>query len=113
MIDTENLPEGVLYRSTWGNYKTEARREFGCAARRNRAHFSGTKVHRLVCTYVVGLIDESITDRPDTFGEKFRRTGKPVLFSCHPACGCTSGQHAGQPNARLTSENVTCAKCAS
>lgn len=110
-IETENLPAGVLYRTTWGNYRTEARREYGAAARRNRSRHSGVKVHKLVCEYVIGLIDETVIGRAGTFGETFRRTGKPVLFSCHPACGCTTGQHAGAPDARLKAEDVTCTKC--
>lgn len=111
-IDTTNLPPGVLYRSTWGNYQTEARRAYGHAAHRNRSRNTGTKIHALVAVYVVGLIDEAIVDKPGTFGETFRRTRQPVLFSCRPACGCTSGQHAGAPSARLTAADVTCSKCA-
>jgi hypothetical protein len=111
MIDTTNLPAGVLYRSTWGNYQTEARRAYGHAARRNRSRNTGVKVHKLVAVYVVGLIDETVVERAGTFGETFRRTRQPVLFSCHPACGCTSGQHAGAPDARFTAAHVTCSKC--
>jgi hypothetical protein len=111
VIDISNLPAGVLYRSTWGNYKTEARRAYGHAARRNRSRNTGVKVHKLVAVYVVGLIDETIVERLGTFGETFRRTRLPVLFSCRPACGCTTGQHAGAPDSRLTADDVTCSKC--
>lgn len=110
-IDTTDLPPGVIYRTTWGNYKTEARRAYGHAARRNRSRNKGVKIHRLVCTYVVGVIDPALETRHDTFGAKFLKTGQPVLFSVHPVCGCTSGQHAGAPDARLTAEHVTCSKC--
>lgn len=105
--------DGTEYRYvyTWGNYRVGILHKYGSAARRNRARYTGTKVHKLVAKYVVSLVDPALETRQDTFGYKFLRTGKPVLFACHPACGCTSGQHAGSPDARLTAADVTCTKC--
>jgi hypothetical protein len=97
----------------WGNYRTETRTEYGSAAHRNRARYTGEKVHKLRATYVVGIVDESKEDpKANTFGATFMRTRKPVLFSCGPCCGTTNGQHAGAPIAGLTAAHVTCSKCA-
>lgn len=89
----------------------ETRTKYGSAAHRNRARYSGRKVHVLHCDYVVGIV-EGHQPRPGTFGAEFVRTGKPVLFSCRPVCGATSGQHAGRPFANMTTADVSCTKCA-
>lgn len=88
----------------------EERTEYGYAARNNRGKFAGQKVHRLRCEYVVGL-EAGCSVRPGTFAAIYATTGKPVLFSCYPACGCTQGQMAGKPREGFTAENVTCEKC--
>lgn len=90
--------------------KTETRIEYGVAARRNRGSYTGQKTHRLVCTYIIGL-DEGEEPRPGTYARSFKQTGEPVLLSCHPACGCTQGQHAGRPVPGRTEADVTCEKC--
>lgn len=96
---------------TWDNYVLEHRIEYGSAARRNRGRYSGAKVHRLSCQYVIGLVDPTLTPKPGTISAAFARTGKPVLFSCWPCCGCTQGQHAGTPTPGLSQADVTCTKC--
>jgi hypothetical protein len=93
---------------TWGGLVLESRVEYGSAARKGRGRYAGQKVHRLGCEYVVGVIEGHI---PGEIGRAFLRTGEPQLFSCHPACGCTQGQHAGKPYAKLTAADVTCEKC--
>lgn len=95
---------------TWGGLILEMRIEYGSAARRNRGRYAGQKVHRLISEYVVGL-EAGHQPRPGSCGAAFLRDGKPVLFACSPACGCTQGQHAGRPFPGLTAERVTCAKC--
>ncbi len=92
----------------WSGLLLETRIEYGKAARRNRGNYSGQKVHRLVCEYVVGVIGPQ---RPGTVGAQFVRTGKPVLFSSQPCCGTTQGQTAAAPFASLTEHDVTCTKC--
>jgi hypothetical protein len=89
---------------------TETKIEFGRAARKNRGSYSGQKTHRLVSTYIVGLA-EGYEVRPGTYAAEFQREGRPVLVSCHPACSCTQGQHAGRPVAGLTEKDVNCTKC--
>lgn len=110
---------------TWSNLVLETRVEYGAAAHRNRGRYSGQKIHRLICEYVVGVVDEDAAmlsggvgrdflvgvRTRDEIGRTVRIPRQPVLFSCHPACMCTQGQHVGQPNARLTAENVNCIKC--
>lgn len=103
---------------TWGNLILETRANYGSAARRNRGAYTGQKVHRLVSTYIVGVVDEAKerekgikNNRAVTLGGRFLLNGDPVLFSCAPACGCTQGQMAGSPNDRSTIANVTCEKC--
>lgn len=96
---------------TWGGYTLENRIEFGSAAHRNRGRHSGVKIHRLMTEYVIA-VDPSVEEvRPGSFGAIFLKTGKPVLFACHPVCGTTGGQHAGKPVAGLTAGHVTCTKC--
>lgn len=113
-MQTTTTIDGIEYRSVseWGNYMLGLRCEYGSAAHRNRGKHSGAKVHRVVSKYVVAVIDPSKETRQDTFGAAFLRTNKPQLFSCRPACGCTSGQHAARPDSRLTAEHVNCSKCA-
>ncbi len=102
---------------TWGNLVLETRIEYGAAARRNRGRYAGHKTHRLHSEYIVALVDteatrpEIVNGRATTLGARFLLNGKPVLFSCSPCCGCTQGQHSGQPDDRLTSEKVNCEKC--
>lgn len=100
VINTETR-DGVTY---------ETRIEFGSAARRNRGRNTGQKVHKLVSEYIVA-VDSTASVRLGSYASKFLLTQKPVLFSCHPLCGCTMGQHAGQPYKNLTAENVTCSRC--
>lgn len=97
-------------KRTWSGLVLESTIKYGCAARRNRGRYAGHKFHRLHCEYVVGL-EPGYEPRPGTLGAAFKREGKPVLFSCHPCCGCTSGQMAGLPSERLTEADVTCEKC--
>jgi hypothetical protein len=113
-METTTTIDGIEYRNVqeWGNYLLGMRNEYGSAAHGNRGKYSGAKVHRVVSKYVVGVIDQTKETRQDTFGAKFLKTGKPQLFSCRPACGCTSGQHAARPDSRFTSEHVNCSKCA-
>lgn len=94
----------------WGSYTLEMRTEFGTAARRNRGRYAGHKVHRLISEYIVA-VDNPEAERVGTLGQRFIKTGQPVLFSCSPACGCTQGQHAGQPIEGKSEADVTCAKC--
>jgi hypothetical protein len=95
----------------WSGLILEDRTEYGSAARANRGRHAGHKVHRLACEYVVGVVPGS-EHRPGSYGAMFLRSGKPILFNASPACGCTSGQHAGRPCPGLTPEKVTCEKCA-
>jgi hypothetical protein len=95
---------------TCGGMILETRLEFGRAARKNRGSFKGQECHKLLCEYVVGIV-EGEKPAAGTFGDKFIQTGKPVLRSCRPLCGCTQGQFAGTPVAGKTAENVTCKKC--
>lgn len=107
--------DGIEFRHVreWGNYLLGNRYdEIGHAAHRNRGRNTGTKIHRLRTEYIVGLVDETRQEKPGTFGATFAKTHKPVLCSCAPSCGTTSGQHAGRPDSRLTREHVTCTKCA-
>lgn len=98
-------------RRVWSNeYVLESRTEYGVAARGNRSQHSGQKIHRLQTEYIVGIV-EGVEPRPGTLGAEFKRTGKPVLFSCRPACGCCQGQHAGRPFPKLGPADVTCSKC--
>lgn len=111
----ENAPRilpDARFRRVWCNYILETVLAFGSAARNNRARYTGTKVHRLSCEYIVGLVDESLAENPRTMGATWVRTRQPVLFSCRPCCGTTGGQHAGAPDARRTASDVTCSKCA-
>ena len=98
----------------WGNYKLERRIEFGHAARRNRGHFTGQKIHRLRTEYIVEVIDEA-AERAivtyNTLGHRFLRDRKPVLFTVYPCCGVTSGQFAGIPVSGYTQASVTCTRC--
>lgn len=93
---------------TWNGLILETRVTTGSAAQKNRGRFSGQKVHRVVCQYVIGVA-AGYEPRPGTVGAAFLLTGKPVLFSCRPACGCTTGQMAGRPDA--TERPITCSKC--
>lgn len=95
----------------WNNYVLETKVEFGSAARGGRGRYTGQKIHRLICEYVVAVSPSAMLETR-TIGADFVRTGKPQLFSCQPACGCTRGQRAGLPFAQLTAEKVTCTKCA-
>lgn len=94
---------------TWSGLILESRTEFGSAARKNRGRHAGAKVHRLHSEYVVGL-EDGHTPHPSSYGAIFQLTGKPVLFSCRPFCGCTQGQKAGKPTGQ-TEADVTCEKC--
>ena len=94
----------------WGGLILETRYEFGKAARRNRGNYSGEKVHRLWCEYIVGLVAGE-TPRPGSLGARFQKTGKPTLFSARPRCGATQGQHSGAPYPELTADDVTCERC--
>lgn len=95
----------------WNGYILETRYDLvGTAAHRNRGAYAGTKIHRLCAEYIVGLVDGADVS-PGTFGAKFQETGRPVLFSCYPICGCTSGQTASKPVTNLTAADVTCTKC--
>jgi hypothetical protein len=97
----------------WGNLILDRRTEYGRAAQKNRGNYSGQKVHRLHCEYIVGVVDESAElNLPyQSIGKRFLKESKPVLFSCSPACGCTSGQNAGRPIQDATEQNITCEKC--
>lgn len=99
---------------TWGGLILQTRVEYGTAARRNRGRYAGHKIHRLISEYVVGLTPGHVP-APGTVSAAFARSGRPQLFSCHPACGCTQGQHAGRPAYNLPGRNpadsVTCTKC--
>jgi len=95
---------------TWSGLILESRTEYGSAARRNRGRYAGVKIHVLRSEYVVGL-EPGYVPRPGSFGALFANGGKPVLFSCAPACGCTGGQRAGRPSPGLTDSDVTCAVC--
>jgi len=101
----------AIFTKTWGGLVLETHVEYGHAARRNRGRYAGQKIHKLFCEYVVGL-EDGYRPQPGTVGAAYLRTGKPVLFSARPACGCCQGQMAGSPRARLTAEHVTCEKCA-
>lgn len=94
----------------WGGLILESRTEYGSAARKNRGRFAGSKIHRLHCEYVVGVVEGS-EHRPGSYGAMFLKSGKPILFHVSPACGCTSGSLAGQPFSSLTDDSVTCEKC--
>lgn len=97
-------------RRTRDGLVLEDRVEYGGAARRNRGSYSGTKTHRLWCWYVVDL-EPGYEPPAGTFGAVFLKTGRPVLYSCYPVCGCTDGQHAGKPVAGKTEADVNCGKC--
>lgn len=93
---------------TWGNTLVlEDRQEVGYAARQNRGRFAGTFVHALRTTYVVGVVPGAVLT-VGSLGERFVKTGRPVLFSARPLCGSTQGQYGGKPQDGLT---VTCSKC--
>lgn len=109
--EAKKILPGARYVREWSNYILADRREYGCAARGNRSRHSGTKVHALTCSYVVAVIDPAKETNTRTMGYKFMQSAKPQLFSVHPVCGCTSGQHAGQPIAHYTADHVTCTKC--
>lgn len=103
----------MLQTRVWGNYLLEDRTEFGYAARRNRGSYTGQKIHRLRSAYIVSVKDEAaeLALNHDTLGKRFLKNRVPVLFSCHPSCGCTQGQHAGRPLAAASADKVTCTKC--
>lgn len=85
---------------------------YGSAARGNRGRYTGSKVHRLCCTYVIGLVDPSLETQPGHIGYRFKlRPENPILYSCFPHCRCTDGQHAGHPTPGLSEADVTCTKC--
>lgn len=110
---TDTLPEAPKSMNTqreWDGLILESRTEYGHAARRNRGNYAGAKIHRLRTEYIVGIIPGTPIAL-GTLGARFQKTGKPVLFSARPACGCTQGQMAGMPIAELAAEHVNCAKC--
>jgi hypothetical protein len=112
-VDVTKIPAGIdlagyHYVTTWDGLIQGSRISTGHAAHRNRGRFTGQKVHRVVCTDVIGIADPAREIRPGTFAAKFVATGKPVTMSARPACGCTQGQFAASESAGL---EVTCSKC--
>lgn len=104
---------GKVIRSEWGSYITEISFAFGSAARGNRGRYAGSHVHVLRVEKIVGIKPDADPRDigPNTLGARFVATGRPVTFSTHPLCNCTSGQHAGQASSSLSAADVTCEKC--
>lgn len=102
----------VINSYTRDGLDCEVRVEYGHACRKNRGRrvSAKVKIHRLICTYIVGVVPGSEV-RPGSLSAEFVRTGSPVLLSVHPGCGCTMGQFAGKSNVKLTAKDVTCEKC--
>ena len=105
--DATEITDHTVVR--WG-MRIEYRVGYGYAAHKNRGKFSGQKVHLLSCQVIVGVEDGFFPEK-HSLGAKFLETGKPVLYSCHPACRTTQGQRAGRVREGFTADNVTCEKC--
>lgn len=101
----------------WDGLTLETRYGVGRAARRNRGHHSGAKLHR-ICFEVIVAADDAARAHaakyPNTLTAEWLRRqergdARPVIFRAAPVCGCTSGQHAALVMSGVGL--VTCEKC--
>ena len=72
---------------------------------------SGVKVHVLIVTEVVGVVEDSVQPH-GSYGALFVRRQasgdtRPVIYSSHGLCN-GNGQHVGE---EMTGYEVTCEKC--